>query len=382
MGSSITQDKAEAPVPPAETPVPLAEAPPRKYKRLYANYIRAIAAFSVVQMHSVGEYLFHFNPAANTDIRFITADLIYSCLRWATPFFIMLSGTFNLLPSREETTGQFLRKRVSRVLIPFTFWSVVYLLYDYRGFIYDQKMPNWSEFWDKILYQDVYYHLWFIPMITGLYLLTPVFRIWIKNAQRSDIEYFLVLSFSITAIQHFSPSLFIVKYIGWLGYIGYYVLGYYLSTYPVNWKKWVYPLALLMPALTAIATWWLTVKAGTYDNKIFVYFSPNVVLMAFAFFLFLKELDWSTFAVRYPRLNWAINRLADLSYGVYFIHVLILDVIKNGYIGGWHITSDTYFNYHIHPMIGAFLQATTVLLISLGIISLLSRVPVLNKWLM
>ena len=375
MGSSVLQEKVE-------TPVPLAEAPPRKYKRLYANYIRAIAAFAVVQMHSVGEFLYRFDPAANTDIRFLTADAIYSCLRWATPFFIMLSGTLNLNPSREETTRQFLRKRVSRVLIPFTFWAVVYLIYDYRGYIYDQKAPYWPELWGKILYQDVYYHLWFIPMITGLYLLTPVFRIWIKHAQRSDIEYFLVLSFSITALQHFSPSLFIVKYIGWLGYIGFYVLGYYLSTYPIQWKKIIYPVALLMPALTAVGTWWLTVQAGSYDNKIFVYFSPNVVIMACAFFLFLKDFDWAAFSVRYPRFNRAINRLADLSYGVYFIHVLILDVIKNGYIGGWHITSDNFFNHPIHPMIGAFLQALLVVLLATGTISVLSRIPVLNKWLM
>ncbi|MCC6460902.1 MAG: acyltransferase family protein [Saprospiraceae bacterium] len=375
MGSSLLQDKVER-------PVPLAEAPPKKHTRLYANYIRVIAAFAVVQMHSVGEFLFRFDPAANTEIRFLTADAYYSCLRWATPFFIMLSGMFMLSPSRDESTAQFLRKRISRVLIPFAFWSVVYLMYEYRDKIYFGEPIPWTAVWNKVWYEDVYFHLWFIPMITGMYLLTPVFRIFIKNAQRGDIEYFLVLAFSITALQHFITNLFVVKYIGWLGYIGFYVLGYYISTYPIAWKKIIYPLALLMPPLTAWGTWWLSTQAGAYDNKIFVYFSPNVVLMSFALFLFLKDVDWSTLATRYPRLNRAVARLAELSYGVYFIHILILEVLKNGYVANLHVTSDVFFNHPIHPAIGAFLQALMVVSLSVFSISLLSRVPVLNKWLM
>ena len=375
MGSSVLNEKVE-------TPVLLAEAPPQKHKRLYANYIRAIAAFAVVQMHSVGGYLFQFNPALSFDTQWWTANVYYSLLRWATPFFIMLSGMLMLNPSRDETTAEFLRKRVSRVLIPFSFWAVVYLLYEYRANIYFWEAPDWTAVWKKIFYEDVYYHLWFIPMITGMYLLTPVFRIWIKNAQRTDIEYFLVLAFSITALQHFVPNLFIVKYIGWLGYIGFYVLGYYLATYPITWKKWIYPVALVTPALTALGTYWLTRQAGAYDNRIFVYFSPNVVLLSFALFVFLRDFDWPAFAVRYPRLNRVINRCAELSYGVYFIHVLILEVLKNGYIANLHVPSDVFFNVPVQPAFGAFIQAFLTVLIATGLINLLSRVPVLNKWLM
>lgn len=375
MGGSQVQNKIE-------TPVPLAEAPPQRHKRLYANYIRAIAAFAVVQMHSVGGFLYEFNPADPNNINFLTADAYYSCLRWGTPFFIMLSGMLLLNPSRPESTATFLRKRLSRVLIPFSFWGFIYLMYEYRGnFYYGHPLP-WTEIGKKILFQDIYFHLWFIPMITGLYLLTPTFRIFIKNAQRRDIEYFLVLSFSITALQHFIQDLFVVKYIGWLGYIGFYVMGYYIGTYSIPWKKIAYTLALLMPVPTAIGTWWLTRQAGTYDNQIFVYFSPNVFIMAFALFLFLKEFDWPAFSVRYPRFNRAINHLAELSYGVYFIHVIILDVLKNGYIAGLHVTSVSFFNLPVHPAFGAFIQAILVVLLSLGMISLLRRVPVINKWLM
>lgn len=377
MGNSSIQNEIEA-------PVLLSEAPPQKYKRLYPNYIRAIAACAVVQMHSVGGYLFEFDPAKPTSVQFLTADIFYGHLRWATPFFILISGALLLNPSREESTGEFLKKRLRRVLIPFAFWGTIYLLYLYRGNFYYGDLPTWEDVLHKIFFEDVYFHLWFIPMITGLYLLTPVFRIYIKYAQRSDIEYFLVLSFTITTLQHYLPGVFVVKYIGWMGYIGFYVLGYYLSTYPIEWKwkRIIYPLALLMPALGAYGTWWLTVRNGAYTDKIFMYTSPNMVLLITGWFLFLKDFDWGAFSTRYPRINRAINRLAELSYGIYFIHVIILDSIKNGYLFGWRITPHYFFNHPIHPAIGAPLVALFTILTAVGILSLLQRIPLVKKWLM
>jgi len=367
-----------------DAPVPLAEAPPHTYKRVYANYIRALAACAVVQMHSVGGYLFAFDPAKNPDIQFITADIIYGHLRWATPFFILISGALLLNPSKHEPISVFLKKRLRRVLIPFAFWGTIYLLYFYRGNMYFGTWPEWEDVFATIFYNDIYFHLWFIPMITGLYLLTPVFRIFIQNAQRSDIEYFLVLCFIITALQHYLPGIIFIKYIGWMGYIGFYVLGYYLSTFPIkpSWKQVLYPLALAMPLTGAYLTWWLTVRAGAYDERVYVYASPNVVIIITALFLFLKDFDWAAFSTRYPRIHRVFNRLAELSYGIYFIHVLVLDVLKNGYIFGIHVTPHYFFNQYLHPAIGAPLVALVGIFLSFLLINLLSRVVFMKKWLM
>ena len=39
-----------------------------------------------------------------------------------------------------------------------------------------------------------YSHLWFIPMIIGLYLTTPVLKLWVIKGNKRAIEYFLVLA--------------------------------------------------------------------------------------------------------------------------------------------------------------------------------------------
>lgn len=361
-------------------------APPRKFTRLYADYIRSFAAIAVVTIHSTGTYLIEFNPADNMDVHWWTGNIYCSLLRWATPFFILLSGSFLLDPARPESAGAFLRKRTVRVLVPFAFWTVVYIVYQYRVSLFGTgtDLPKAREVLHRIFFDDVYYHLWFVPMIVSLYLLTPVFRIFIRHAQRPEIEYFLGIAFLITAMQHLFPGFFIVEYVGWLGYIGFYVLGYYLSTYQLRafWRKVLYTLACFMPLATALGTWWLSVQKGAHDQTLYVYFSPNVVLMTVAFFHWLRWRDWSSVADRYPRFDRFIHHFSALSFGIYFIHALVLDILKNGYIGNWHTTSEMFFNHPVNPLWGAIPQALLVVLISYGCVFVLSKLPASSKWLM
>ncbi len=365
-----------AAVPPAQSLAPA--------KRLFADYVRCFAAMAVILIHASGSYLQDFDSGNSLDARWWTANIYCSLLRWATPFFIMLSGSIFLLPSRTEPTQVFLHKRISRVLLPFLFWGTVYIAYHYRGTLLGDDWPRLSEVTQKVFFEDIYYHLWFIPMIIGLYLLTPVFRIFIRHARRSDIEYFLVLAFSITALQHLIPNLFVVKYIGWLGYIGFFVLGYYLSAYtlPKRFKKVLYGLGLAAPVATALGTWWLSLRSSVHDQTLYVYFSPNVVLMTAALFTWLREFDWKRFAVRFPRFDATIHRFAWLSFGVYFVHVLVLDVMKNGYVAGWRVTSDSYLNQGVNPFLGVLLQGFTAMLLSVGLIFFLSKIKGMRRWLM
>lgn len=352
-------------------------------RRLFPNYVRCLAALAVITIHSSGAELQSFTASNSLDIHWWTANIYCSLLRWATPFFIMLSGSIFLLPSRTEPTRQFLQKRISRVLLPFVLWGTVYLAYQYRGSFGGSDWPKMSDVLHKVFFEDIYFHLWFIPMIIGLYLLTPVFRVFIRHARRSDIEYFLVLAFSITALQHLVPGLFVVKYIGWLGYIGFFVLGYYLSMYtlPLRFKKVLYALGLAAPVVTALGTWWLSERQGTHNPLLYVYFSPNVVVMTAALFTWLREFDWTRFAARFPRFDHAVQNLSWISFGMYFVHVLILDVLKNGYIGGWHLASDVFFNQPVHPIPGVLLQASITAGCSGLLIWTLGQAKGLRKWL-
>ncbi|MCS7036112.1 MAG: acyltransferase family protein [Saprospiraceae bacterium] len=352
-------------------------------KRLYISYIRAIAAFAVVQMHAVGGYLYWYGKeAAHLHPQFMAADVYYSFLRWATPFFIMISGSLLLDNPREQPLGTFLGKRLRRVLIPFAFWGGIYLLYYFRSALYSGQLPQWREVAHKIFYEDIYFHLWFLPMIAGLYLLTPVLKIWVKAATRRNVEYFMGLIFLFNTLHQYLPGFFLVKHFAWFGYVGYYLLGYYLSVYPISlqWKRWLYPAAWVMPFLSAGIVWWMSVQKGDYDEAAFVYSSPNILLMTGAWFVFLRDYDWEGFAYQYPRLHrWAMY-LAEVSFGVYLIHPLLLDILKNGYLG-ISINPHALLDIPVPFALGGLLTGIIATALSVALISLLRRFALVREWL-
>jgi surface polysaccharide O-acyltransferase-like enzyme len=353
-----------------------------KTKLLYADYVRVIATLAMILLHGAGDLLYTFDKNNMYDSKWWAGNLYDSAVRWCVPVFIMLSGSLLLSPSKEESIGDFLKKRMLRVAIPFLFWSAIYLAYDYRGYIRDHKMPWWPDVWHQFLFKDVYFHLWFVPMILGLYFLTPTFRVFIKAAKRVDIEYFLVFWFYVSVLQVSFSQFFLIKYIGWLAYIGYFVMGHYIKTYDIKRKKLLYLTAWLSLFLTIFGTWYLTLYFNGFhhDTAIFyLYLSPNVIFMGSAIFLYLKEYDWTNFNERNPRFHRFIEWFSSLSFGTYLIHALLLDVFKNGYLFGITLSSTNFFGIEGHPFWCVPMYVIIVTTLSLGLIWVLTKVPGLKK---
>jgi surface polysaccharide O-acyltransferase-like enzyme len=349
------------------------------------TYIRAIAVLAVILLHSSGELLYHFDAQKPFNTDFVTGVSYYSFLRWATPFFILISGTLMLNPKKfGENTVDFLKKRIKRILTPFAFWAIVYFIYENRYYFLEGKIPHKQLIINRIFFEDAYYHLWFIPMIVGMYFITPFLRVFLKSAKKSDIEYFLGLSFITSGIQNFYPTFFIVKYMGWFSYMGFYVLGHYLSTYPPPQKtrKILYILGFTAILANGAATLLVSNWDHAYYNRFFIYICPSVGILTAAFFTYLHHINWENKASKFPNINALLLKINELSFGIYFIHVLILDLLKNGYLFQVKIGTNTFLDASIPPYFGVLLTAASVFIISFGTISILKRIPYLQKVLM
>ena len=91
----------------------------------------------------------------------------------------------------------------------------------------------------KIPLGPPWYHLWYLYMLIGLYLLTPIYRIFVKNAEEKDIRYLLILFFLFglvlpflkKVLLHFDSRLNINFEISELiNYSGYFFAGYYFQS--------------------------------------------------------------------------------------------------------------------------------------------------------
>lgn len=197
----------------------------QKERVVYLDQLRFIATIGVVVLHV---YAKGFNLAFGTYNWYVNV-IGDSFVRWAVPIFVMISGALFLNPNREVTIKAVLKKYVPRLLWAYVFWWVMYsLILIVRSLVIGNPI--------KVGFFGPHFHLWFLPMLMGVYLLIPILRkITIDGIL---LRYALVVWFVFTTVgfllfggwaakfDQITP-LFKMNII--IGYAGYFMLGYYFS---------------------------------------------------------------------------------------------------------------------------------------------------------
>ena len=91
----------------------------------YIDLANVIAAIAVVFLHTNGCF-WEFNKSRY----WITANLIESVFIFAVPVFFMISSVTLMDYQKRYNTKTFLKKRFSKTVIPFLFWTFVGLVFD------------------------------------------------------------------------------------------------------------------------------------------------------------------------------------------------------------------------------------------------------------
>lgn len=137
------------------------------------DLIRGLAIILIVFIHSMGRLA----EASAGDAFYLRLEFagIQSLISTGVHLFILLSGA--LLLGKEESAGAFYRKRCRRILPPFLLWSLVVfaLTCAVSGPIpWKTVVPDFVR---QFLTCGVHETYWFVYMIIGLYLVTPLLRI-------------------------------------------------------------------------------------------------------------------------------------------------------------------------------------------------------------
>lgn len=337
----------------------------RKY---YLDWLRVYAIIAVVMIHvSAGVVLinlFKHNPSF-----FLAGNLYETLSRYAVPIFFMISGALMLGKREEIKIKGFLLKRTSKILVPLIFWSIFYYIYKVSKGTFEFSVPQFFRF---LLTDQINYHLWFMYVILGLYLITPILAIFIKNAKRVEIEYFLLLWGIATVIsalvRYFFGFTYKLELNHVAGSIGFFVLGYYLDHYDFTKKtiRTINITGFIGVVLTFFLTYWYTKNNnGQLVTYWYSNFAPNVVCVSIAIFLGMKSLN-----MKKP-LPPLLNLLSIYSFGVYLVHALIIYFLKDYTL---YLDSN-----QIHPLISVPVNIVVILTISTLVVYIIKKIPVLNK---
>lgn len=321
----------------------------------WIDLLRIIACFFVVFSHSCDPFIAQFD---NDRESFLTGVFSGSLVRFCVPLFVMMTGVL-IFPVRIGM-GDFYKKRIGRVIIPLIFWSIALpvLYFIYMSF-FTSTSPSivpenftLAATWNK-LYLFIFNFsydttpLWYLYMLIGLYLITPILSGWIQQASQKDIKLFLYvwgISLLLPYIKMAAPLLGYAGNYGNMGlfgicdwndfgsfyymsgFIGYLVLAYYLVKYPLTWS-WEKTLSITIPLfwvgfLITSFGYILTQKyfPGNYANlEIVWYFAGiNVFMMTFPIFVIIQKIKIPSSA--------GLAHLASLTFGIYLCHFIFVQI--------------------------------------------------------
>ena len=208
------------------------------------DLIKAFAIIGVLFIHSLAEVYFRIpNYSIESNI-ILTIDA--SIFRYAVPFFVMVSGALLLNENKKVSTKLFYFKKLLPLSLVTIFWFLLYSTFyclinnqPFFDYFFSFKGTNCP-------------HLWYLILLIGLYLITPILRLFVK---RKNVKYIILFICLSVVFQFF--YLFIKNYtnifdvyfekmrFGFVTqYVAYFLLGWLLTNFEID-KKIKIPLIIL-----------------------------------------------------------------------------------------------------------------------------------------
>ncbi|NCD71158.1 acyltransferase [Mucilaginibacter agri] len=346
----------------------MSEAKPHNVE--WISNLRFVALVAVIMLHASAVLLAQYGKVPIS--YWFTADVFNAMVRFAVPVFVMITGALNL--GRNYELIDFLKRRLLRIITPFLFWSLVYIGYSW----YNEEISFENDTWTNVklvLHQLKYgssYHLWYVYMLIGLYLIMPILNKFVCTATQKELLYFLmvwllVMLFSQPYLSRFKP---VVELRYFEGYIGYLVLGYYLTVKEFHQKHLRLLMLLLFVALVAvitIGTYKLTLHNYTTTTLFYEPLGPFIVCLSGSIFLFFRFSN--------PTLPAFVKQIRDFTgqyaYGVYLCHALFLYLLDLLFDISYKLCS---------PILSIPLTTLICLVLSVLLTWLLNKIPVIGKY--
>lgn len=302
---------------------------PRRTDTAWMDFARVAGMVAVVTAHV-------FAPAVRFDVpdhdspAWFAAMSISALSRFCVPLFLAISGALLLAPAAGRRPSEFYRRRLHRIGIPLVVWCAFYLAL--RSLTADDGLTG-TQAAREVLDGGVYYHLYFLFVLAGLYALTPFLRVIVLHASQRMLVAFVVVLLSLGALDQAAVVLLESEQgnaaTRFLPYAGYFVGGLLVSRLELTPRLIRLGWTALAGgvAITTVGGWALATTMGSvYVEYALLPLSPSVMLTAFGAMVLLRSLP-----TRAPRLTGSrtVAQLSALSFGVYLVHPALLTQIHD-----------------------------------------------------
>lgn len=395
------------------------ETSPCKQSRIvWLDWMRVIACLMVMTVHSTEPfYLGGEGARILTPTDALWASAFDSFVRACVPLFIVASSY--LLFPLQVSTGTFFRRRLTRILIPFVLWSLVY------AFWWGEPIDNLQALLLNFNYAAG--HLWFVYMLLGVYLIMPLLSPWAARVGRRELQGYLavwVFTLLIPFIREWASGgqLLVIQgptgipnpaayplwgEASWNGYglfyyvsgfIGYLLLGLYFRRFvpDLSWRRtlifglpaWIAGFILCFGGFLArvAATAQIPLSALPFSSSALPIEGPvdlavgwevpwyndtlGVALMTFGWVLLFRKFNHQSSI---------LPSVSKASYGMYLCHMLVLVYVSEAFREWLGTGNDGSLGAWTTP-VEIILSAVTTFLLTAIFCALLQRIPKAGKW--
>jgi surface polysaccharide O-acyltransferase-like enzyme len=334
----------------------------------YWDILRILAMVFLVIRHSATA-TFEFVEMLSTN--WWVSNMYGSLSAWMIPVFMMISGASFLSPERNVPIKKTYQKNIARMLYAFGFWTLFYALYNtFSG-------QDLHDDFITMIFQG-HFHLWFIPMIIGMYMITPLLRPVAQN-KKALLAITIVTGFTgviIPTLQDlglfFDTSLLPgTNHFGFFSaYVCFYFMGilFHETTLSKEARVVIYTLGIISTVVIFYGTYLLTVKDGYHnedmqaDNNLFTAVQGIVIFVGFKELFKNKKMKESTKKL--------VLDISGLTFAVYMVHVVLLALLDK-----YGLSPVTYPAIYMIPMLILFVLPTSFF-ISLAI----KKIPFIGKY--
>ena len=244
----------------------------------------------------------------------IIENVINFVTRFSVPCFVMLSGAFVLQSKKYLDIKKFYIKSFFKICVPFL---VIYILWMLIYAVKALFTGDIVSFFGTFL-KGTYGNLWFVPMLIGLYLISPLI---VKLKGEKVIPLSVGVGLLVWAVISQSTSEYELPYsIGVIcSFLSYFVMGNIL--YESRIKIKVVFLITGIIIISLVATWWRCYNHQFYSMEYYrAFFSPFVVILSILIFILFKKIS-----VRNSKM---IEWLSAKTYYIYLLHTPILIFVQ------------------------------------------------------
>jgi surface polysaccharide O-acyltransferase-like enzyme len=229
--------------------------------------------------------------------------------------FFVISGSL-LLPIKTDTTT-FLKKRLGKVIMPTLVFTILYII---LNCINGEQQNILRTICSIPFSAQGHGVLWFMYTLIGLYLVAPIISKWLDSASKREVELYLllwVITLCFPILKLFvginEGNTCVLYYFS--GYIGYFILGYYLKKYPesISLKKLIIPdiIAIIAPIAFKV----MHIEIDFYS--MFWYLSIFVTLLCTTIYVLISK-------IKIKKRGGIVELISNLSFGIYLIHIAVM----------------------------------------------------------